>query len=237
MGWPPALQPRDPRARGAPPVAFAAAVGPCYLAPVHSGTPDDVGARASLILDCAAQLASEGGPGAVRMRDIAARSGIALGTLYRQFASKDEVLIALLEREVGFLERSMAWIRASGDTYVQRAMGFYEPVTRIMCGRENLTRALLGSVAAGNAALADRVSGYHARTTALVASVLEGREVPKAEPRALDRAQLEVLAYMTSQSWFAALVGWMGGLFGPDMVIANVERATTWLVRGALADV
>jgi len=204
---------------------------------MHSqGHPDDGGARAGLILDCAAELAAEGGPGAVRMRDIAARTGIALGTLYRQFASKDEVLIALLEREVGFLENSMAWIRASGDSYVKRAMGFYEPVTRIMCGRENLTRALLGAVAAGNPALSDRVSSYHARTTALVAGVLEGREPPRAEARLLERAQLESLAYMISQSWFSALVGWMGGLFGPDAVIEHVERATTWLVRGALCE-
>lgn len=201
-----------------------------------TGHNDEAASRAGLILDCAAQLAGEGGPGAVRMRDIAARTGIALGTLYRQFASKDAVLIALLEREVGFLENSMAWIRASGDTYVKRAMGFYEPVTRIMCGRENLTRALLGAVAAGNPALSDRVSAYHVRTTALVAGVLEGRELPRGERLPLSRAALEDLAYMLSQTWFSALVGWMGGLFGPDTVIAHVEKAATWLVRGALCE-
>lgn len=196
----------------------------------------DADTRARLILDCAAELASAGGPGAVRMRDIATRTGVALGTLYRQFESKDAVLIALLEREVGFLENSLAWIGARGDTYVRRAMGFYEPVTRIMCARENLTRALLGAVAAGNPALADRVSAYHERTKALLVSVLEGREPPRDEKRVLAQAQLEDLAYMMSQAWFSALVGWMGGLFGPDTVIAHVEKAATWLVRGALCD-
>ena len=40
-------------------------------------------------------LAREGGYEAVQMRDVAARADVALGTVYRYFASKDQLLTAV----------------------------------------------------------------------------------------------------------------------------------------------
>jgi AcrR family transcriptional regulator len=188
------------------------------------------------VLDAAAQLADEGGLEAVRMREIAGRANIALGTLYKDFAGKDDVLVALLEREMVLLEQSMGWLRSSGDTYVRRVLAFFDPVTRIMCSRENQTRALLTAVATASPGLAARISAYHVRMTALITRALGGSDAPKSEPRALEAAAIEKLAYMLSQTWFAALIGWMSGLFGVEQVLAHVEAAALWLVRGALAE-
>jgi len=52
-------------------------------------------ARASEILDAAAQLMAEDGNAAMRMADIAARAGITKGTIYLYFANKAEVLRAI----------------------------------------------------------------------------------------------------------------------------------------------
>jgi len=49
-------------------------------------------ARRERIVSAATALASEGGYDAVMMKDVAARAGVALGTLYRYFASKDHLL-------------------------------------------------------------------------------------------------------------------------------------------------
>ena len=46
------------------------------------------------VLDAALDLAAEGGYDAVQMRDVAARAQVALGTIYRYFASKDHLLAA-----------------------------------------------------------------------------------------------------------------------------------------------
>src|ERR1700681_88397 len=49
-------------------------------------------ARRKRIVAVAMDLASRGGYEAVQMRDVAARAGVALGTLYRYFSSKDQLL-------------------------------------------------------------------------------------------------------------------------------------------------
>jgi AcrR family transcriptional regulator len=49
-------------------------------------------ARRARIVLAATALAAEGGSDAVMMKDVAARAGVALATLYRYFASKDHLL-------------------------------------------------------------------------------------------------------------------------------------------------
>ena len=62
---------------------------------VQPTTPRQV-ARRDGAIRAAIELASEGGYEAVRMRDVAARADIALGTLYRYFSSKDHLLAAAM---------------------------------------------------------------------------------------------------------------------------------------------
>ena len=50
--------------------------------------------RKRRLLDAAVALAAEGGYDAVQMRDVAARAEVALGTLYRHYSSKDQLLLA-----------------------------------------------------------------------------------------------------------------------------------------------
>src|SRR5262245_25646057 len=52
--------------------------------------------RTRRIVDTAIELAEKGGFEAVRLRDVAAQAGVALGTLYRRFRSKEELLLAAL---------------------------------------------------------------------------------------------------------------------------------------------
>ena len=48
------------------------------------------------VLDCAARLFRQRGYGATSLRDIAAESGMKAGSLYYHFASKDEIVIDVL---------------------------------------------------------------------------------------------------------------------------------------------
>ena len=77
-------------------------------------------ARRDKILDVAVALAEEGGFDNVRQRDVAAKAGVALGTLYKSFRSKEDILTAALEREAEFLERRMEAKPATGATPVDR---------------------------------------------------------------------------------------------------------------------
>lgn len=67
-------------------------------------------ARHSAIVDSARQIATEGGMAAVQIAPVAARAGIAAGTVYRYFPSKTELVGALIsaiaEQELGALRRA-----------------------------------------------------------------------------------------------------------------------------------
>jgi AcrR family transcriptional regulator len=69
-------------------------------------------ARHDAIIAAARQIASEGGMAAVQIAPVAARAGIAAGTVYRYFPAKTDLVAALLsgmaEREIGALRRAAA---------------------------------------------------------------------------------------------------------------------------------
>ena len=51
-------------------------------------------ARRQRVLVAALELGADGGYDAVQMRDVATTAGVALGTIYRYFSSKDHLLAA-----------------------------------------------------------------------------------------------------------------------------------------------
>lgn len=51
-----------------------------------------------VLLDCARKIADTEGISAVNIRQIAARAGVASGTVYHYFDNKDDILLALTER-------------------------------------------------------------------------------------------------------------------------------------------
>src|SRR6476620_12063950 len=75
--------------------------------------------RAALILDAAQEVLTERGYNDASMDEIATRAGIAKGTLYLHFASKEDLLVALFQQQIsGFL----AWVdQVSADTQTVRA--------------------------------------------------------------------------------------------------------------------
>ena len=71
--------------------------------------------RLRRILAAAVALAERGGFEAVRLRDVAQESEVALGTLYKYFHSKEDILLLALAEEVERLEAAM----------VQHPLGLY----------------------------------------------------------------------------------------------------------------
>ncbi len=58
----------------------------------------------SAVLQCATELLVDGGPGAVTIDAIVARSGVAKSTIYRHWTSRDDVLFDAIERCAPCLE-------------------------------------------------------------------------------------------------------------------------------------
>src|SRR5215831_18274498 len=101
------------------------------------------------IFDVAIELAEDGGFDNVRQRDVAAQAGVALGTLYKRFRSKEDILSAALEREAEGLERRMEQKPASGATPLERITAFFAIVTRGLTRKPKYARAVLRAMASG----------------------------------------------------------------------------------------
>jgi AcrR family transcriptional regulator len=89
--------------------------------------------RHAAIIAAARQSASEGGMAAVQVAPVAARAGIAAGTVYRYFPSKTDLITALVaavsEHEIGALRRAaeaapgpLSALAAAIATFAARAM-------------------------------------------------------------------------------------------------------------------
>src|SRR5262249_52772218 len=105
--------------------------------------------RTDKILDVAIALAEKGGFENVRQRDVAAHAGVALGTLYKRFRSKEDILCAALERESAELELRMEKKPPRGETQLERVLQLFTTMTRGLCRKPNYARAVLRAMASG----------------------------------------------------------------------------------------
>jgi AcrR family transcriptional regulator len=182
------------------------------------------------ILETAIDLAEQGGFEAVRLRDVAAQADVALGTLYKRFRSKEDLLIGALELEAEKLDRRMSSRVVPGETQVERAIAFFEIVTRALFRKPNLGRAVLRAMTSGNQELTVKVASFHSKVTNLMIAAMRGVKPSDLHGEPTQAEQL--VAYISQQIWFAALVGWMGGLHTKETALEQLRVSLEILIRG-----
>ena len=79
-------------------------------------------ARRQRVIEAAIELATEGGYDAVQMREVAAAAGVALGTIYRYFSSKDHLLAEAQVEWLLDLDRRVSRRPPRGDTTADRVI-------------------------------------------------------------------------------------------------------------------
>jgi AcrR family transcriptional regulator len=187
--------------------------------------------RMRAIVDAAVALAESGGFEGVRLRDVAEASGVALGTLYKYFHSKEDILLFALTEQIEGLETTVASRPFQGAGALERLMDLFSRATRVLTRRPNFARALLRSIASGDHETAVKVAGFHLRMTRLIVSALRGEvldiERPVSEPVGNEREQQ--VALVLNHVWFAALVGWSGGLHSTRVVLDRMRETIALL--------
>lgn len=142
--------------------------------------------RVADLLEAAADLVVEGGVEAVTTRSIADRAGVPVASLYQYFADKEDVLMALVERDMAEMEQQVAEDLAQLDDFsidkvvdvtmrayvkvYQRRRAFVEIWLR---GRTNPTIAAYGR------ALHERIAGGVRDTARYTENMNERRMSPK----------------------------------------------------------
>lgn len=88
-----------------------------------AGRPYHHGALREALIDAAAQLAAEAGPGAVSLREVARRAGVSPAAPYHYFADKSALFAAVAEQGFTLFDASQAAAmeRAGGDAAEQLA--------------------------------------------------------------------------------------------------------------------
>jgi AcrR family transcriptional regulator len=186
--------------------------------------------RSRRIVETAVELAEKGGFEAVRLRDVAAHAGVALGTLYRRFRSKEDLLLAALQQEVSDLRERFERRPPDGDTPLERVGSFFQAATRALCRRPNLARALVRAVATGEPELAQKVAAFHTHLEDLIAAALRGEPLSAAAaPTPEERRLADVLQHV----WFSSLIGWSAGLHGQNGIVDDTRAAAELLLRGS----
>jgi AcrR family transcriptional regulator len=180
------------------------------------------------ILDVAIRLAEEGGFENVKQRDVASQAGVALGTLYKSFRGKEDILSAALDRGTTELERRMRHRPVRGDSPAERLGSLFDTLTWAILDKPNYARAVLRAMTSGDE-VAGHVVAHQSKVTRMVLAALRGRSLDDEEPPTPDEL---TVALLLQQIWFAALVGWSAGLTGQDLVITQVREAARLLVAG-----
>lgn len=102
--------------------------------------------RRKRIVQTAAALAVRGGVDAMQMRSVAERAGVALGTLYRYFPSKMDLVVAVVTEELDLLEGGIIRRPPTAETPAGRAVDVLLRATRGLMREPELADALVRSL-------------------------------------------------------------------------------------------
>jgi AcrR family transcriptional regulator len=178
-------------------------------------------ARRRRVIEAAMKLAADGGYDAVQMRDVASEAGVALGTIYRYFASKDHLLAACQVEWAEEIQRRVHLRPPKGDTAVERVCDVLRRATRSNEKQPQLTAALLTAISSPDPAVSDCQRQMTAIMSDVLSTPMEG----------LDDDLRTGVVVALNHIWFSALLGWVNGWASADSVGADLESAARLLLR------
>lgn len=176
--------------------------------------------RREAILDAVLILAATGGYGAVQMRVVAERAGVAVGTLYGYFPSKNHLLASALGRQFHRLEKARDW--TAGAATPERRLAKLAGYLHDRWQRDPLlTEAMTQAFCVADSTAATAVNEAAAAIEHLLACTLVG-----GQPSDADRRVAEVIADI----WLANMRAFVGGRASASQTRDRIDRATRRLV-------
>ena len=186
---------------------------------VDALTPNQA-ARRRRVLDAAMKLAAEGGYDAVQMRDVAQQAGVALGTIYRYFASKDHLLAACQVELWRDLAATFKGRPLRGESTADRVVAVLRRATRAAEHEPQRTAALVTATSSPDPAARE----CQQQITVIIDEVLTSA-IGDSDPERTERV-IAVLRHV----WWATLLGWVNGWSSVRTVGDELESAARLLL-------
>jgi AcrR family transcriptional regulator len=183
--------------------------------------------RLRRIVDAAIALAETGGFDGVKLRDVADASGVALGTLYKYFRSKEDVLLFAVNEDSEQLLRVIAERPPRGARASERLVELFARATRGLTRRPNFARAVLRAIAASDASSAVQQAAFHLRMSRMVVAALRDEAPDVAAPlsESVGSERERRIALVLQHVWFASLIGWASGLHSIGAVTQRMQES------------
>jgi AcrR family transcriptional regulator len=178
-------------------------------------------ARRERVIDAALTLGADGGYDAVQMRDVATTAGVALGTIYRYFSSKDHLLAETLVEWAGELGTKVSRKPPKGEHVAERVIDVLRRATRAMEIQPKLSEAVVTALSS--------TDPHAARCQREVGDVMNGI-IASAFPDDFDVETRDDIARVLGHVWFSSLVGWVNRWYGINHVGDEVEIAAHLLL-------
>jgi AcrR family transcriptional regulator len=173
-------------------------------------------ARRQRVLVSALELATEGGYDAVQMRDVATSAGVALGTIYRYFPSKDALLAAAMVEWMEDLERRLGLRGPQGDTTAERVYDVLRRAVATMERQPRLAEAVITALTSD-----DDAAGKASISTTDVMT----RVMLQAFPEDVDAATEAAIAKVLGHVWFSCMVAWKNGVGDMTWIAEELQIA------------
>ncbi len=173
-------------------------------------------ARRQRVLSAALRLGAEGGYDAVQMRDVASTAGVALGTIYRYFPSKDALLAAAMVQWMEDLEQRVTQKPPKGDTTTERVYDVLRRGVATMERQPKLAEAVITALTSD-----DREAGGASIATTDVMQRVMLRAFPANVAPDTEAEIAKVLGHV----WFSCLIAWSNGVGDLIWVAEELETA------------
>lgn len=168
-------------------------------------------------------LAREGGYDAVQMREVSARADVALGTIYRYFSSKDEILAEGLVLWVGRLRERLARRPRRGDDPVAQAVDAMRAAARVDEDNVAMLRALMTAMSSPTGSVAAASASLHE----LMESIVREAIGPSAPPE----IDVDGVCHVVAHVWSSTISQWVGGQIPASAMADDLALALRLLLR------
>ena len=182
-------------------------------------------ARRDRVVQVALDLAAEGGYDAVQMRDVASRADVALGTIYRYFTSKDQLLISAMADWTGRLRRRLEQRPPRGETPAERVVDVLQRACRSLERQPRLAAALVKAMSSSDVGVTVANLATAAHIRGMIEPLLDD----------LDPETREGIIAVIGHVWLSSLIGWSTGRRPFSAVPSELAIAVHLLLDGRLS--